>query len=316
MMDHQILDLNYFRVNLFNGISIAYIDYATALAQDTKTKGTIVLIHGFPESSYQFRGVIPMLTAAGYRVVAPDYRGAGESSKPMEGFTKAVMAADVIMLLDHLELTDPVHVVGHDVGGMIAFALASRWPERVKSVCISEALLPGSDVCREQRYVNAVELFHYNFHCVANLPEAIITGREKIYIDYFLTHGSYRVGVFNNGVIDRYSKSLSQPGALRCALGLYRALEKDEDDTRDWTKDSGKCKVPCMMLTGEHSGYGEYAERMALELVQSSYVSTAVVPKASHFAAEENPAAFAEIVLAFAQKAAGKDPLTPIKAVN
>lgn len=128
------IDSHYFRVNLYNGISLAYIDRTPSSPPDTKVKGTIVLIHGFPQCSYQWRTVIPLLLSAGYRVIAPDYRGAGESSKPNESFTKAMMAADIIMLLDHLGLTEAVHVVGHDIGGIIAFALALRWPERVSTV--------------------------------------------------------------------------------------------------------------------------------------------------------------------------------------
>lgn len=112
-------------------VTIHYIDcHAPA-----ESKGTILLIHGFPETSYQFRHVITPLSDAGYRVIAPDYRGAGHSSHPRDGYTKVVMAGDIHTLLTkHLGITEPVHVVGHDIGGMIAHAYAASFPKDSRSV--------------------------------------------------------------------------------------------------------------------------------------------------------------------------------------
>ena len=82
--------------------------------------GTVLLIHGFPETSYQFRKVIPSLASAGYRVLAPDYRGAGYSSKPPSGYTKKEIATDLHTLVTkHLGIKEKVHVVGHDIGGYV-----------------------------------------------------------------------------------------------------------------------------------------------------------------------------------------------------
>lgn len=142
-MDVEDIGSKYFRVNLYNGVNLAFLDCANDTDQDVEFKGTFLLIHGYPETCYQWRAVIPKLTQRGYRVLAPDYRGAGESSKPNHGFTKASMAADLTMLLDHTGIDEPVHVVGHNTGAIIGFTLASRWPERVASLSMSECLLPG-----------------------------------------------------------------------------------------------------------------------------------------------------------------------------
>ena len=293
---------NYYRRYLYNGISLACIDCAMDTSQDTKVKGTIVLLHGFPESSYQFRRAIPALANAGYRVLAPDYRGAGESSKPMDGFNKAAMAADIIQLLDHLGIDDPVHVFGHDIGGMIAFVMASRWPRRVLSVCFSECLLPGTHTYKDRQTQSPIDYFHFTFHCVANLPETLIQGRERIYIEHFVNNLCYRLGAFGTQDIERYANSYSQPGALRCALALYRAFEKDDEDNREWLRMHGKCRVPCMVLSGEHSSYREHATSMALEVTEESYLTSSILKGAGHFVSEENPREFAEIILAFVQR--------------
>ncbi|KAI6789771.1 hypothetical protein KC353_g216 [Hortaea werneckii] len=122
-MNNGDITSHYYRANLYNGIGLAYLDCEADTSTNIKPRGTVLLIHGFPETSYQWRAVIPTLTASGHRVLAPDYRGAGESSKSTndEGFTKASMAADMIMLLDSKGVDEKVHVVGHDIGGVIAF---------------------------------------------------------------------------------------------------------------------------------------------------------------------------------------------------
>ncbi len=84
-----------------------------------ETKGTILLIHGFPQTWYQFRRVITPLSDAGYHIIVPDYRGAGDSTKPSQYeavFTKAVMAGDLRILVRKVEgVQGKVHVVGHDM---------------------------------------------------------------------------------------------------------------------------------------------------------------------------------------------------------
>lgn len=135
---HRVVDVE-------DGVRIAYIDCPPG-SSDGPEKGTILLIHGFPQTSYQFRHVINPLAQAGYRVLAPDYRGAGASSKPLAGFTKSIMARDLVLLLDVLAVKSPIHVVGHDIGGMIAFNLVARHASRFATLTWGECPLPGTSV--------------------------------------------------------------------------------------------------------------------------------------------------------------------------
>src|SRR3954471_10747837 len=80
---------------------------------------TIVLLHGFPQTWWEWHGVIAQLAEAGYRVVAPDYRGAGHSWKPQTGYDKLTLAQDIRTLLrDRLDIDGPLVMVGHDIGLM------------------------------------------------------------------------------------------------------------------------------------------------------------------------------------------------------
>lgn len=103
-------------------VRIFYKDARPTTSSSTKPP-VILLIHGFPETSHQFRHAIPLLTKAGYRVIAPDYRGAGYSSKPPVGnqpganYTKKLCAQDLHELLHvTLGIKEKYHVVGHDIG--------------------------------------------------------------------------------------------------------------------------------------------------------------------------------------------------------
>lgn len=262
-----------------------------------------VYSHGFPETSYAWRAVIPHLTKNGFRVIAPDYRGAGESSKPSNGFTKASMAADLIMLLDGKGIDEKVHVVGHDLGGIVAFTLASRWPDRVASLCISECLLPGTETFVEERRDHPVKYFHHIFHCIENLPEALISGREKVYVEYFINKLTYRLGAFSPETVQRYANAYAQPGAFRCALDLYKSFDKDSEDLTEWLREHGKTSVPTLILSGEHSSYAHFAPKMMQEVVVARALQWETVEEAAHFLPEENPSRFAELLLSFMGRA-------------
>lgn len=96
------------------GVILSYI--ACPPPEGKRSKGTVLLIHGFPQTNYQYRRVITPIADAGYTVIAPDNRGIGQSSKPINGYTKASLAQDLHTLLEEIGVTDKVHVVGHGTG--------------------------------------------------------------------------------------------------------------------------------------------------------------------------------------------------------
>ncbi|MGW2938887.1 alpha/beta fold hydrolase [Streptomyces sp. NPDC001156] len=90
---------------------------------------TIVLLHGWPQTWWEFRYIIEPLHSDGWFVVAPDYRGAGGSSKPESGYDKQTMAGDIKALLDHLGVMNPITLVGHDLGMLVGYAYATPLSE-------------------------------------------------------------------------------------------------------------------------------------------------------------------------------------------
>ena len=268
----------------------------------TEPKGTILLIHGYPQTSYQFRHVITPLADAGYRVIAPDYRGAGQSSHPRDGYEKVQMATDLHeVLTKHLGIKEKVHVVGHDIGGMVAHAYAARFPDDTASVAWGECPLPGTDA-----YDNFVKeetrggVWHFVFHWQTDLPESLTYGRERIYIKHFYDRLCVNAAAITPGDVDHYASMFAQPGAMRAGFDLYRAFHQDAVDNKEWVQKNGKCKVPSMSLMGGGSFLANIAEEQNQQMYENTIAAS--VSGSGHWCAEENPADFVKQVLMWAEK--------------
>jgi pimeloyl-ACP methyl ester carboxylesterase len=116
------------RVNV-NGVEIEY--------QVTGQGRPVVLLHGFPDSGRLWRHQVPALAGAGLQVVVPDLRGYGRSDKPeaVESYSMTALAGDVMAVLADLGI-DRAHVVGHDWGAALAWALASLAPDTVDHLAV------------------------------------------------------------------------------------------------------------------------------------------------------------------------------------
>ena len=146
---------------------------------------TMVLVHGYPETWWEWRHVMPIFASAGYRVIAVDYRGAGNSSKPASGYDKRTMAKDIHrLLIDHLAMADPVIMVGHDIGMTVAFAFAALYPASVKKLVLVDAIVPGTPTFKaflttgKLRNSNLAHFFWHNAR--NNMAETLTAGRERM----------------------------------------------------------------------------------------------------------------------------------------
>jgi pimeloyl-ACP methyl ester carboxylesterase len=275
------------------------LNYIDCPPPSPESKGTILLIHGFPQTSYQFRHVITPLSDAGYRVIAPDYRGAGQSSKPLTGYNKMQMAEDLhILVKSYLGITEKIHVVGHDIGGMIAVPYACQYAEDVASLIWGECPLPGTKVYENVKSQTSV--FHFVFHQIPDLPETLIAGKEREYLKHFYDKISYNSAAISPQDLEVYTMLYSQPGAMRAALEVYRAFEKDAEDNRAWLEENGKLKVPSLLMMGKEFMLAELAEDMRTDFHEGGEVL--IVGESGHYIAEENPEGFVEGVLGFVAK--------------
>lgn len=173
----------------------------------------VLLLHGFPDSNKLWRNQIPELTSAGYRVVAPDLRGFGESDRPegVDAYSLLNTLEDLRLVLDHLEI-DAAHVVGHDWGAVAAWLFASLYGGRARTLT---ALSVGHPAALQsaglEQYARSWYMFMFQFEGVA---EEWLSKN-----DWEFMRGAFGRG----GDIDQYVEDLSRPGALTAALNWYRA---------------------------------------------------------------------------------------------
>ncbi|KAB2576461.1 Soluble epoxide hydrolase [Lasiodiplodia theobromae] len=278
--------------------------YSEPSANQT-VKGTFLLIHGFPYTSYHYRHVMGPLAEAGYRVIAPDYRGAGKSSKPTgwsPDYRKTVIAGDLFHLIHSvLNITEKIHVVGHDIGGMVAHAYATTYANHTASVAWGECPLPGTTEYEERKTM--LNHFHLLFHSVPDLPEALIAGKEEVYLRYFFDRQAYNRAALDESV-DFYLGDYQQPGALRAGLGAYRAFEQDKEENLAWLAANGKCKVPALGFSGARSMHAVDGYPMLSQVYENVEVKN--MDEVGHYLAEEDPEQYVKILVWWAGKHPGE----------
>lgn len=255
----------------------------------------LVLIHGWPQSWFQWRKVVPALVDAGYYIVAPDLRGLGDSDKPLTGYDKRTAATDVKALLDHLGL-EKVGVLSHDWGGAVAYFLAADNRSLVERLMVLDT---GPGVIREGDSFpieGALMLSHVIFQAgKPDWAERIISHDIEGYIKQFL--GSMVWGspseVFADGGYEEYVRVNSIPGAIRAGMQWYaECLRKDPKDLASITE---KLQIPVEVYGGEKF-LGDLTplwSRVAENVAGSS------VPECGHYIAEEKPDFVIERSLAF-----------------
>jgi pimeloyl-ACP methyl ester carboxylesterase len=135
----------------------------------------VVLLHGWPQTWYAWRKVMPALAEAGYRVIAVEYRGAGDSSRPAGGYDKATLAADVHQLLIQLGIVK-AHLVGRDIGLMVAYALAAQWTVSIASLTMLDVPIPGTSAWSEAK--RDPQTWHFGLHRQRDVAEMLVAGRE------------------------------------------------------------------------------------------------------------------------------------------
>ncbi len=159
---------------LVEGISLHMVQAGNPSAQP------IVLLHGWPQSWIEWQEVMS-LAAGEFRAIAIDLPGIGGSTPPVADSSKRALAAVVHGLIEQLDLKGAT-LVGHDVGGMIAYAYLRRY-EDVAGVVIIDVVIPGLDPWDE--VIRNPYIWHFAFHAIPRLPELLVQGHQAPYLDYF-----------------------------------------------------------------------------------------------------------------------------------
>jgi len=239
---------------------------------------TVLLLHGWPQTGYAWRRILPTLAASGYVAYAPDLRGCGDSDKPVGGYEARTRMEDVREMLALVGLTDaPLFVVGHgDEGAAVASAYASVHPEEVAGLALLSALPP------EQRGMTAD--WHDGFHRTPDLPELLIGPHLTAYLRHFFHAWTHDPEAISEADLTVYAEALAQPGALRASLAPFRV-------PHDQTPLSAE--VPTLLLLGESD------PRFDLAALKESGVEFQSIVRGGHWLPEERPDPVATALLTF-----------------
>jgi pimeloyl-ACP methyl ester carboxylesterase len=246
----------------------------------------LVLLHGYPQTWYAWRGLMLAL-AEHYTVIAPSLRGAGRSSAPVGGYDKKTMAADVHALLLHLGLAKDVRLVGHDIGSMVAYAYAAQFPEDVRRLVLSEAPITDRSIYRAPALTpTGPGAWNWGFFNLdEGLPESIVAGRERTWIEGFITAKAVQKHRATEATaLDEYALWLGDPAHLRASFAWFRAFGQDVADNAEF---AGTPLHMPVLAVGAAASHGT---RIADQVRQyARHVEGVVVDDCGHWLYEEQP---------------------------
>ncbi|WP_298928989.1 alpha/beta hydrolase [uncultured Ramlibacter sp.] len=252
----------------------------------------VVLLHGFGDTGDMWAPMAAVL-ARSHTVVVPDLRGMGLSSHPAGGYDKRTQAADVRAVLTHLKL-DQADIVGHDIGTMVAYAYAARYPDKTTRLVVMDAPVPG--VPPWDQIVRSPALWHFSFG--GPDAERLVAGRERIYLDRFWNEFAGNPAKIDEATRVHYTQFYARPGAMHSAFAQFLAIGQDAQDNAKSI--ANKLTMPVLAIGGAKS-FG--ANEAAVMRNAASNVTELVIPDAGHWLMEEAPQATIDAVQAFLRRA-------------
>lgn len=268
--------------------------------QDIKTEGAtihvrvggkgpaVVLLHGFGDTGDMWAPLAADLVRD-HTVVVPDLRGMGLSSHPEGGYDKKTQAADIRSVLTQLGI-DHSAVVGHDIGTMVAYAYAARYPDKTDCLVVMDAPVPG--IPPWDQIVRLPALWHFDFG--GPDAERLVAGRERIYLDRFWNEFAGDPSKIDEATRQHYAELYARPGAMHSAFAQFRSIRQDVEDNKiSMTK---KLPMPVLAIGGAKS-FG--ANEAIVMRNAADNVTELVVPNAGHWLMEEAPLPTISAIRAF-----------------
>ena len=265
----------------------------TGLTFDVRDAGPaggepVVLLHGFPQDSTAWNRVAPLLNANGLRTLAPDQRGYSPMARPRgrSRYRLRETTADVLALLDAAGLGS-AHVVGHDWGAAVAWALAAWHPERVRTMTALSVPHPAAMARAMVTSDQALRSYYMGLFQLPAVPEALILARGAAPLRRLLTRGG-----LPDDAVARYVGRMREPGALTGALGWYRALPWNGRDP------VGRVRVPTLHVWSTGDAFlGRAATEGTARFVDAPY-RLEVLEGVNHWLPELAPHVVADLVAA------------------
>ena len=255
----------------------------------------VLLVHGFPESWWAFRKLIPLL-ADSHRVFAVDLRGFGDSAPADDHYDSTVAAEDLHMLIGQLAV-GPVHVAVQDIAGGTVFRLAATHPDDLLSFTAIEMGLAGFGL-EALADVTHGGSWHIGVLAAPGIADLLFAGRERELLGQWAFPSMTAVaGSITDEDVDEFARTYARPGGWRGAVGLYRSMLTEGDQIKALA-DAHPLTIPTLAIG---AGGGPFTSR-TLSQVTRGKVTSVQLEGVGHYAVQEAPEEVAEAVLRFTTK--------------
>lgn len=260
----------------------------------------LLLLHGTPKTHYYWYRLIPLLSEH-FFIVAPDLRGFGDTDKPEaeEGYDSLTNARDLHELM-HTLGHDRYFIHGEDRGAEYAYVMAAVYRDEVRALSFCEMLLSGDLLERHSDFTcenvsrrfnqDGVWLWHIPFLWLPDIPEMLITGKEREYWGYFMKQETWDPATFEAEAVEEWISCLEAPGGLKGVLNSYRATMKN-GEINNRLRDE-KLTLPVMAIGGREF-MGEHVSRQ-IETRVTEPVRSIVFEQCGHSLALEAAEKLAE----------------------
>jgi pimeloyl-ACP methyl ester carboxylesterase len=253
----------------------------------------VILLAGFPQSSYAWRRVLPLL-AVRHTVFAIDLPGQGDSDKPIDGYDTNTTAERLHRLICEKLGLRRFFLVGHDIGSWVTYPYAATFGDDLWSCVLLDGNIPGVTLPKTVTLgPENWRSWHFLFHPVPDLPEILITGRERAYLEWFLFRKTANpAATYTEADLAEYERCFRQTGNLRGALAYYRAVY----DNTEHNADLPRVTVPMLALGAEFGSAPNLYEALR---PLGDHVEGGMLADCGHFIPEEKPAELTDRMLAF-----------------
>uniref|UniRef100_A0AAU3GTN1 Alpha/beta hydrolase n=1 Tax=Streptomyces sp. NBC_01401 TaxID=2903854 RepID=A0AAU3GTN1_9ACTN len=255
----------------------------------------VVLLAGFPQTWWAWRKVMPAL-AGRHRVIAIDLPGQGHSERPEGSYDTHTVAARVHAAVEALGVST-YSLAAHDIGAWVAFSLALKYGNQLRGLALLDAGIPGitlpDSIPTDPE--KAWKTWHFAFHLVPGLPETLLTGREREYVDWFLKAKTLSPDAFDDAEVEQYATALAADGGLRAALAYYRDAAESARKNHE-ALERRHLTVPVLGISSSHGSIPDMAASLK---PWADDITGTVVPDSGHFIPDEQPEAVAAALAGF-----------------
>lgn len=257
----------------------------------------ILFLHGWPQNWRAYEKILE-LAGEEYHAVAIDLPGVGRSVFPDPPFVKEEIAEVVRETVDALELEKPT-IVGHDVGGQIAFSYLHEFGREVSAGVIMDVVIPG--LAPWDEVLRNPYLWHFAFHSIPDLPETLVRGKQSEYFEFFFNAIAAHPERISADSRKDYIDAYGGEGALSTGFNWYRSFGEDAKRNRARATSGKKVRVPVLYLRGEQSGGNPDTYASGLSEGGVVDLRTGRIADSGHFVSEEQPEAVWEAIRGFVQ---------------